>query len=141
MLLRDILASKGNRVVTCSVADRLTSAIDLLVRENIGSLVVCQGSRVVGILTERDVLRFSACDHSRFEKFTVAECMTENPLTGDLDLEVTEVMRLMTERRIRHLPVLHEGRLVGMISLGDLVKSQSAELTCENHYLRNYIHS
>lgn len=141
MLLRDILSRKGGHVSVCSPSDTLAQAVQRLVDENIGSLVVCRGKRLVGILTERDILRRSATSLTQFATLTVEECMTASPITGHPDLEVTQVMGLMTDQRIRHLPVLEGNDLVGMISLGDLVKSQHDELTCENHYLRNYLFS
>jgi len=141
MLLRDILSRKGGRVSVCSPSDTLAQAVQRLVDENIGSLVVCRGKRIVGILTERDILRRTATSLAHFATLTVEECMTASPVTGNPDLEVTQVMGLMTDQRIRHLPVMEGNDLVGMISLGDLVKSQHDELTCENHYLRNYLNS
>ena len=141
MLLRDILSRKGGRVSVCSPSDSLAQAVERLVEENIGSLVVCRGKRLVGILTERDILRRTAGSHAQFATLTVEECMTVSPITGHPEMEVTQVMGLMTEHRIRHLPVMEAHDLVGMISIGDLVKSQHDELFCENHYLRNYLNS
>jgi CBS domain-containing protein len=139
MLLRDILSRKGGRVSVCSPFETLEQAVNRLVHENIGSLVVCSGNKLVGILTERDILRKSATAPFQFASLTVAECMTPSPITGTPEMELTFVMGLMTDRRIRHLPVLEGNDLVGLISIGDLVKSHYDELACENHYLRNYL--
>jgi CBS domain-containing protein len=104
-----------------------------------GSLLVCRGEELVGIITERDILRASATEGYNLETTTVAELMTTDLVTGTLDDSISETMGLLTERRIRHLPILEDGKLAGMISIGDVVKAQYAKLSIENHYLKSYI--
>jgi len=139
MLLRDILFHKGRQVFVCSPADPLDQAVGCLVENNIGSLVVMDGGQMVGIITERDILRACKVGRGSVAGQTVRERMTADPVVGNLDDDLAEVMGVMTRRRIRHLPVLEGNELVGLVSIGDVVKAQHAELSQENHYLKCYI--
>ena len=142
MLVREILNVKGRDVLTCSPADTLADVVDKLVENNCGSLVVCDaGGAMIGIITERDILRASSHVRGPLEFVTVAERMTAAPVVAALDDHVSSTMGTMTERRIRHLPVIEDGKLAGMISIGDIVKAQHDELCRENHYLKSYIQS
>lgn len=140
MQLRDILLHKGRRVFTCSPADTLSQAVGCLVEHNIGSLVVLEDDRMVGIITERDMLRACHSGDGTVADQLVSERMTTEPVVGCLDHDIEHVMGLMTDHRIRHLPVVDGDELVGMVSIGDIVKAQLAELSQENHYLKCYIH-
>lgn len=142
MLVRDILDVKGRLVLTCGADDTLADVVDKLVANNCGSLVVCDDSgEMIGIITERDILRASATVRGPLEFVRVAERMTRTPAVAAPEDSVGETMGTMTERRIRHLPVMEAGRLAGMISIGDVVKAQHDELSRENHYLKSYIQS
>jgi CBS domain-containing protein len=141
MLVRDVLSDKGRIVHTCSPEDMLADVVDLLVGHNIGSLVVMHGGEMVGIITERDILRACAATRGPLNFVRVAERMTRCPVVASPGDEVEDVMCVMTERRIRHLPVVEGGQLVGIISIGDTVKAQHDELCRENHYLKSYIQS
>jgi CBS domain-containing protein len=139
MLVREILAHKGHAVHTCQVDDTLADVVACLMQHNCGSLVVMDGEEMAGIITERDILRSCAEARGPLEFMQVTERMTAEPITARLDDEVAGVMGVMTERRIRHLPVLEQGRLCGMVSIGDVVKAHHNELCQENHYLKTYI--
>jgi CBS domain-containing protein len=141
MQLSDILHTKGATVHACSPADSLADAVDLLVGHNIGSLVVLEQGEMVGIITERDILRAVASTRGPLDGVKVADRMTRCPVVAARHHELSDVMGTMTERRIRHLPVVDQGDLVGIISIGDLVKAQHDELSRENHYLKSYIQS
>jgi CBS domain-containing protein len=141
MLVRDVLSRKGKLVHTCSPDDTLADVADLLVGHNIGSLIVVQDGDMVGIITERDILRACAATRGPLEFLRVAERMTRCPVVGSLRDELADIMCLMTERRIRHVPVVEAGELVGIVSIGDTVKAQHDELCRENHYLKSYIQS
>jgi CBS domain-containing protein len=95
--------------------------------------------RLAGIITERDILKACAAGRAPLEVTTVAEVMTRDVLVGSPHDTVEDAMGLMTVNRIRHLPVVEDGQLVGLISIGDVVKSQHDRLTLENHYLKCYL--
>jgi CBS domain-containing protein len=140
MLLRDVIR-QGKQVHTCSPEDNLQEVVNKLVKYNIGSLVVMDGQKMVGIITERDILKTLATHDGQFGSQLVRDCMTRELKTVIIDIELTEVMGLMTQHRIRHLPILAEGELAGIVSIGDIVKAQHDELSQENHYLKSYIQS
>lgn len=94
---------------------------------------------MVGIITERDILRACASTRRSLEDLRVRDRMSRCPVTATLDDEIADTMGAMTEHRIRHLPVIENGSLVGLISIGDVVKAQHNELCRENHYLKSYI--
>jgi len=141
MHVRDVLSGKSSLVHTCSPDDTLADVVDLLVGHNIGSLIVMQEDDMVGIITERDILRSCAATRGPLEFLKVSERMTRCPVAVSPSDELTDVMCIMTERRIRHVPVLEHGNLVGIVSIGDTVKAQHDELCRENHYLKSYIQS
>ena len=139
MTIRTILQAKGSQVFTTEPQEKLSVVVKQLVYHHCGSLLVCRGEELLGIITERDILRASATEGYNLETTTVAELMTSDLVTGTLDDSISETMGLLTERRIRHLPILEDGKLAGMISIGDVVKAQYAKLSIENHYLKSYI--
>jgi CBS domain-containing protein len=141
MLVRDILHHKGKTIHSCTPDDSLADVVDLLVGHNIGSLVVMHEEEMVGIITERDILRASATTRGPLEFLRVHERMTRCPVVASPCDNLNDTMGVMTERRIRHLPVVEQGRLAGIISIGDIVKAQHDELSRENHYLKSYIQS
>lgn len=141
MTLDDILRVKGTAVLTISPNCTLQEVADTLVRHNVGSLVVCDAEdQLCGIITERDILRACVSKRAPLASVRVADAMSRKPVTAGIHDDVESAMGRMTEHRIRHLPVLDSGRLVGLISIGDVVKAQHDALTMENHYLKNYLH-
>ncbi len=141
MLLKDILATKGTAVLTIQDTASLSDVVQELVKHNIGSLIVCAGETMVGIITERDILKAVAQADIDLLRTPVRERMSVHLITAAPDDEVETVMGLMTQRRFRHLPVLENGKLAGMISIGDLVKAHHALMAIENQQLRTYIQS
>ena len=140
MRIRDILRTKGRRVVTIRGDRPVMDAVDLLVDHNIGSVVVTEGDQPLGILTERDLLRLAARTRGRLDTTAVEDEMTRTLVTASPDDDLHGVMDVMTDRRIRHLPVLEGGRLVGIVSIGDLVNACRGLAEDENQHLRDYIH-
>jgi len=135
----DILARKGSQVFTVQKSATTFDALREMVERNVGSLMVLDGDAVVGIFTERDYLRRVALAGRPPEATRVGEVMTECLVVLDPGRTVEECMSIMTQQRTRHLPVLAEGRLAGMLSIGDLVKHLSAEREVEVRYLTDYI--
>ena len=144
MTIRDILQVKGSDVYTTTPQTTLDQVVEMMVDRNCGSLVVVDrtGSKnLVGIITERDILRNRAARTASLDKVLVADAMSMAVVTASLGDEVPKLMGLMTKNRFRHMPVVENGLLVGIISIGDVVKSQHDALTMENHYLKSYIQS
>ena len=140
MLVSQILKTKGDMVFTAAPAETVAAAAALLHARRVGAMVVLdQGEEVVGIISERDVVRVLAEKGAEALKLTVADCMSRDVVVAQPDETVDSLMSRMTDRRIRHLPVCHDGRLLGIVSIGDLVKSKIAETVAEAEGLRAYI--
>jgi CBS domain-containing protein len=135
----DILETKGRNVLTIPGSATVFEAIETMVEANVGSLLVDDRDGGLGIITERDYLRRVTLQ-GRDERTTpVREIMSSPVIYVTPDTEVEECMALMTERRIRHLPVVGDDGLVGVISIGDLVKFRSQEQSFQIRYLTEYI--
>lgn len=141
MLLKDILATKGKEVLTIEPTSTMADAVDKMVSHRCGSLVVCEGESMVGIISERDVLRAISGASETLDKITVEVRMTKDVITGAPDQNINDTMGLMTKNHVRHLPVIDNGKLAGLISIGDVVKAQHQKLAMENHLLMSYIQS
>ncbi len=146
MRLEDILAAKGTRVFTTSPEVSLAELVRQMVEHNIGAMLVCQrdltlGERLVGIVSERDLLRSSAAGNYDLTQLTVADIMTTRLITAKPTDSVTDLMGVMTTHRIRHVPIMSGERLVGMVSIGDLLKAHHDNLVAENQFMRDYIQS
>lgn len=139
MKLQEILKVKGSDVYTISPDKTLADVVAKLVACNCGSLVVCEARELIGIITERDILKACASKSVELSTILVRSQMSVNLITGTPDDELSHIMGLMTQKRIRHLPVIERGKLAGMISIGDVVKAQHAHLSMENHYLKEFI--
>jgi CBS domain-containing protein len=139
MKIRQILDKKGRGVVTISPGATVMDALQLLVANGIGSLVVLQGEEVVGILTERDILRLASRDPAKLRSESVESQMTQDLMVSLPSHDVQYVMEIMTRNRVRHLPVMDEGALAGIISIGDVVNAVRQEVEAENHRLRDYV--
>lgn len=123
MNIANILARKGPKAVTVRPEQSIREALLLLDRHNIGALIAVEGEHPVGILSERDIVR-EAARNEKFFMRAVADLMTRDVITGQPHDDLLSVAHTMTERRIRHLPVVDQGRLIGMVSIGDVVKAQ-----------------
>jgi CBS domain-containing protein len=124
MTIASLLATKGNKVVTIQPEQSIREALRVLAEHNIGALVAIDpGRRPVGILSERDVVRAAVHDEALFG-LTVSQLMTRDVIVGVPGDDLSAVSHTMIQRRIRHLPVVEGGQLIGMISIGDIVKAQ-----------------
>lgn len=139
MKIDEILRTKGREVVTIAASRSVLEAVRVLVDRNIGSLVVADGRTPTGIITERDILRLAARVGGELESIPVRSAMTRDMVTATPDDGLEEMMDVMTARKIRHLPVLDDGVLVGIISIGDLVNACRLSAEEENSHLRQYI--
>lgn len=140
MKLSEVLFEKGTRVYSAHESDPVLSAVEMLVSHNIGALAILSGDNVLsGIFSERDILRLVSRNAGQLAKLSVGEFMTRDVVTGAPEDSVEEAMSRMTEKRIRHLPIVQHGRLVGMISIGDLVKSRLEETEYHKQQMENLV--
>ena len=139
MLVAEILKSKGDAVFTISPDETVAGAAAQLVERQVGALIVCEGDRVAGVLSERDVVRALARDGAAALEQPVRDHMTAEVVYAEPGEGVSALMGRMTDRRIRHLPVLKDERLCGVISIGDVVKCQIDDVTREAESLKSYI--
>ncbi len=139
MNIGNVLARKGVRVITIRPEESIRQALALLAEHNIGALVVVdEADRPVGILSERDIVRAAARDEKMFG-CSVGELMTRNVVVGLPEDDLKAVGHTMTEHRIRHLPIVEKGKLVGIVSIGDVVKAQRDEYEGEVDTLQTQI--
>ena len=127
------------RVVTVTPKATVREAIARMLEEGIGSVAVCEGPRLVGIFTERDVLRVAG-EGSMFGDVAVEDVMTPRPITVSPGDDIVGAAQLMAARRVRHLPVCEGERLVGVISIGDVVKAYIDQVEFERDQLDSYVH-
>ncbi len=135
----DILQGKQRDVLQIDGDASVLDAVKAMVEANVGSLLVTDGDGITGIVTERDYLRRAAVEGRDDAATPVREIMSAPVICVTPDTDIEECMALMTEHRIRHVPVVDSGALVGMISIGDLVKFQSTEQSVKIKYLTDYI--
>ena len=142
MKLKDVLAAKGRRVITVPAKSSIADAIRAMHAGKVGAVMVPDAKGCpVGIFTERDVVRLHADGDRDFDRLEVEARMTCSVVVGLPSMSVDEALGLMTERRFRHLPVVEEGKLLGLVSIGDLVKVKLSESAQEAQALRQYIAS
>lgn len=141
MSVRKILQDKNPGTVTARENMLISEIAALLVTKRIGAVMVTEGERVVGVLSERDIVRVLAEHGASALDMAVGSVMTRNVFGCRPEDEIHGIMELMTEKRIRHLPVLENDRLIGVISIGDVVKHRIAEAVLEAETLREYITS
>lgn len=138
MKVGDILRIKGSRVVTVAPHITIDALAHRLMLERIGAVPVIDGTgRVTGIVSERDFVTGLAQHGAALGEKRVDELMTTNVVACHPDASVKEVMQLMTARRVRHLPVIDEGKLVGIVSIGDIVKNRLDDMEMETNVLRD----
>ena len=137
--VRDILREKGNQTWSVSLHTIVLDALKLMAEKNIGALVVLDGEQLAGIFSERDYARKVILKGKASKDIPVKEIMTSEVTTVRPGHTVEECMGLMTEKRIRHLPVVEEGKLVGLISIGDIVKAIISDKEFIIKQLENYI--
>ena len=137
--LSDILREKGNAVLQIDATASVFDAIKQMVEANVGALLVTDGGETTGILTERDYLRRVTLEGRTDKETLVREIMTSPIVCVSPEMSVDECMALMTEKRFRHVPVAEGGAIVGMISIGDLVKYHSKQQSVQIQYLSDYI--
>ncbi len=139
MLIADILRRKGSDVVTISAEERVSELVARLAEHKIGALVVVEGDRTVGIVSERDVVRRLHRTGAQVLELPVSDLMTTDVISCEPTDSVDQVGAEMTERRVRHMPVLAKGELAGIVTIGDVVAARIADLEQTRGQLESYI--
>jgi CBS domain-containing protein len=139
--VKQLLGAKGAQIFSVRPESKVIDALRLMAEKNVGALVVLEGTRLVGIFSERDYARKVILQGKSSGEISVREIMTSDVVTIEPERTVEECMALVTLRRIRHLPVVENEQLLGVISIGDLVKEVIAEQEQTIRQLESYIHS
>jgi CBS domain-containing protein len=139
MQVQEILRVKGNRLLSIEPSGRASDAVKTMAKENLGSLVVIEQGRMVGMLTFHELLRALAARGGALGELKVSEIMVGDPVTATPDMEVNDLRRTMLETSARYLPVVKDGKLLGVISFRDVAKAVLEEQDFENKMLKGYI--
>ncbi len=140
MKVKDILAVKGSRVITVHQDNTVIEAIALFFANRVGSLIVVdENDDIKGILAPNDVLKAVHNDLDNIRHTMVSRFMSSNLIVAKLDDDIDYLQAVMTENRVRHIPIIEKGRLQGLVSIGDVVKAQLKKRDVENQYLKEYI--
>ncbi len=139
MQVKEILRVKGNRLLSIEPAGRAVDAVRTMSEQNLGSLVVLDQGRMVGMLTFREILESLAQRNGAIGDVRVGDIMVRDPVTAAPDMEVNDLRRAMLDSGARYLPVLQDGKLIGVISFRDVAKAVLEEQDFENKMLKGYI--
>lgn len=137
--IKQVLDQKGGNYLAVKQDDSVFSALSLMAEKDVGCVLVTDGERLLGIFTERDYARRVILKGHASRDVTVGELMTSNPCTITPSHTVDAVMQMMTENRFRHLPVVHQGKIMGIVSIGDMVKSMVSQQQATIRQLESYI--
>jgi CBS domain-containing protein len=141
MTIRRLIESRNTPIITCDASCFVSEAVAMLAKDRIGAMPIVEGGTVVGIFSERDVIYQIAEDGPGVLEKTVGDVMTSPPVTVTPEASVLAALSLMTRRRVRHLPVIVDGRMIGFVSIGDLVKYRIDKIEFEAEAMRSYIQS
>lgn len=142
MSVANMLEGKSSNIISASPEDNISTVVALLAKHRIGAVIICnEADKVKGIISERDIVREIARDGVGALEMQVSKCMTSKVLSCTKEDTVDHVMEIMTTNRFRHMPVINDGNLLGIISIGDVVKSKIEQAEREAQDLRNYIAS
>jgi CBS domain-containing protein len=139
MQVKEILRVKGSRLVSIESSERAAEAVAAMAKENLGSLVVMEHARMVGMLSFHELLRALAGRNGSLGELRVSEIMERDPVCTSPDMEVNDLRRTMLESGARYLPVMHDEKLLGVISFRDVAKAVLEEQDFENKMLKGYI--
>ncbi len=139
MKIRDILRTKGTDVIRIEPDRPILEAVRILSEQRIGALVVARGHEIAGVISERDVLNLIADNPEALRRTEVADIMTTDVIVAVPDDDLDYVMSVMTNNKVRHLPIVDGGRLAGIVSMGDVVNEVRRSVEAENRHLKDYI--
>ena len=138
MLIRDILKKKGSKTITTSKETKIVDIAHILAKEKIGAIIIIEKEKVIGILSERDIVR-GFTQKKSVRNTQVHELMSKNVITCSLEDNNEDLLTLMVTKKFRHLPVLEKNKLIGIVSIGDLVKDRTKRLKKEIDQLKSYV--
>lgn len=136
--VKDILKDKGLEVIAIDSTVTVDQAVKKMVERNIGAILIMREGEFVGVFTERDVLK-SWTNHGSLDKVAIKDVMSKDILVASPNDDLEYVMTVMTNKRIRHMPVIDHGKMVGLVSIRDVVKYHIGNLQAEVHYLKDYM--
>lgn len=140
MTVKELLKTKGKDIITIDAANTVEDAIRSINSRKISALLATENGKPVGIFTERDVVRcYIATEGRPFRDILIKDAMTSDIIVAEPDDELNDVMSVMIQKNIRHLPVSDGGKIIGMLSIRDVVQTQIGKLQSEIHYLKDYI--
>jgi CBS domain-containing protein len=139
MKIRDVLRTKGSEVVQIEPDRPILDAVRLLSEHRIGSLVVTRDGEIRGVVTERDILNLVADNPEALRRTEVADIMTTDVIVAVPNDDLDYVMNVMTNNKVRHLPIVDDGTLAGVVSIGDVVNEVRRRVEAENRHLKDYI--
>jgi CBS domain-containing protein len=139
MRIADLLHQKGSTVFTISASDSVTELLAQLAEKHVGALVVAEDDKIVGIVSERDIVRRLNQQGADVLNATVGDLMTTSVISCSPNDSIDSIAEAMTERRIRHMPVVSDGKLTGIVSIGDVVAARIRQLEQDRGQLENYI--
>ena len=140
MKVNAMLDAKGHKVITMAPETRISTIAHRLQLERVGAILLCvDGKTINGIITERDIVHGLVKYGAELQDRPASELMTKDVVTCAPDDKITEVMAIMTQRRVRHIPVTENGELCGIVSIGDVVKNRLDEMEMETRVLRDYV--
>jgi len=139
--MRDILNEKGQTIYSVSPEDTVYNSLEIMTARNIGSILIMKGENMEGIFTERDYMKKIVLENRSSKSTPVKEVMTANPVCVTLNNSIDEGLSIITQKRCRHLPVIESGKVVGIVSIGDLVKKKISDLNATIKTLNDYITS
>lgn len=139
MMIADLVEQRSGRIHTCASDNLVSDAARFLSDHRIGALPIMESGQLVGIFSERDLLYYIAREGASALEREVGEVMSAPPITIEPNVEIIDALRLMTSRRIRHLPVMRNAVMIGLVSIGDLVKQRVEQAEAEANAMREYI--
>ncbi len=140
MLLKDILLKKSPKVISVQTGTQVIDAVKVMVENKIGAVIIVDGENIIGIFSERDHLKATATGTPHPGTTIIDDYMTRDLVVGLNSDTVEAAMAMMTEKRVRHLPIMDNEKLVGIVSIGDVVKAVASKQESELRYLKDYVH-
>lgn len=139
MIVRELLESKGKEIISIEGDNTVQAAIKIMTGRNVSAVIITRSGKPVGIFTERDVLRSYNKGGSQFDSLSLDQVMTSDLIVAEPNEDLCQVMTVMIEKGIRHMPVAEQGRVIGMLSIRDVVKTQVGSIQSEIHHLKDYV--